>query len=85
MQPSQGKFMLRPDMFTKSRLISILALTCLCSPVFADNHLIETRYCGEPPRNANGEIVRSAAVRREFERLHPLPAGVDRAGYAKDH
>ena len=54
-------------------------------PVYADNHLTETRYCGEPKRTASGKIKRSAAVRREFERLYPLPPGYKREEWQIDH
>jgi hypothetical protein len=33
----------------------------------------EIRYCGPPPRNKNGEIIRSAAVLRAFKKIHPCP------------
>lgn len=34
----------------------------------------ETRLCGPPKRNAAGEIIRSAAVRAAFQKLHPCPS-----------
>lgn len=40
----------------------------------AADPLKETRYCGEPKRNAKGEIVRRADVLREFRKLYPCPA-----------
>ena len=36
--------------------------------------LTETRYCGEPKRNLNGEIIRRAAVRDAFLFAHPCPS-----------
>jgi hypothetical protein len=72
-------------MHTKRHFISTLLLTCLCFPVFADNHLTETRYCGEPERDARGRIKRSQAVIEAFERRHPLPAGENRKDYAINH
>lgn len=36
--------------------------------------LIETRYCGTPERDANGEITRSTAVLNAFKRIHPCPS-----------
>lgn len=36
--------------------------------------LDETRYCGEPKRNAKGEIVRRADVLAAFKKAHPCPA-----------
>lgn len=35
--------------------------------------LVETRYCGEPLRNARGEIVRRADVLRAFKKVHACP------------
>jgi len=65
---------------------ALLMLVCL--PVFA-GPLDETRYCGEPKRDANGQIVRSAAVRAAFQRLHPCPStGLSTGpcpGWQKDH
>lgn len=43
-------------------------------PAFSTNHLIETRYCMPVVRDANGVIVRSTAVTREFKKAHPCPA-----------
>jgi hypothetical protein len=34
----------------------------------------ETRYCGEPKRDAKGNLVRSAAVVAAFKRQHPCPS-----------
>lgn len=50
---------------------------------------VETRYCGEPRRNAQGEIVRRADVVAAFRQLYPCPAtgrstGACR-GWAVDH
>ena len=39
----------------------------------ASGHLIETRYCWPIVRDANGTIVRSTAVTREFQKIHPCP------------
>lgn len=36
--------------------------------------LDETRYCGEPRRNANGDISRRADVRAAFRRIYPCPS-----------
>ena len=38
------------------------------------NPLIETRYCGEPKRDAKGEIIRRADVLRAFQKIHPCPS-----------
>lgn len=49
----------------------------------------EPRYCGEPKRNARGEIVRRADVLRAFRAIHPCPAtGAARGpcpGWSIDH
>ena len=47
----------------------------LTFPAFALDPLqvAETRYCGEPKRNAAGTIIRSAAVREAFTKAHPCP------------
>ena len=47
----------------------------LVVPAFA-GPLDETRYCGAPARDAQGQIIRRADVLRAFERAHPCPAPV---------
>jgi len=72
-------------------MYKIYFLICACligiesSESFADNHLTETRYCGAPARNPDGSIKRSSAVRKAFERLHPLPSTYNRADWQIDH
>ena len=53
------------------KLILLLCLTILSSPAIWANPLLETRYCGEPKRNASGEIIRRADVRAAFQKIHP--------------
>lgn len=53
--------------------------------VIADNHLVETRYCGEPQRNPDGSIKRSKAVLNAFRKIHPLPADKNPAEWQIDH
>ena len=65
-------------------LIAVLLLV-VAWPVWADNHLIETRYCGEPERYSNGAIKRSKTVTRAFERLYPLPDEYNREDWQIDH
>jgi len=65
----------------KYLLIILLASSGL---VFADNHLIETRYCGVQ-RDDNGRIKRSARVVKEFEKIHPLPVEYSRSDWQVDH
>lgn len=65
-------------------LLTVMMLGC-DTPAYADNHLTETRYCGEPKRTASGKIARSKAVRLGFEQLYPLPPGYDRNKWQVDH
>lgn len=59
--------------------------TLIVSCAHADNHLIDTRYCGEPKRTVTGKIKRDYAVIREFERLYPLPKAYERDKWQIDH
>ena len=68
----------------KSLLLVIMFQVC-CVDAYADNHLIETRYCGDPKRNSAGNIRRNSAVIRQFERLYPLPSGYARSDWQVDH
>lgn len=49
----------------------------------------DPRYCGPPARDADGTILRSRAVLREFQRIYPCPANGQPAGscpgWYKDH
>jgi hypothetical protein len=40
----------------------------------ADTHMEETRYCGQPVRDADGRIVRAYAVYTAFRSVHPCPS-----------
>lgn len=66
-------------------VIGVILILVSSSTAYADNHLTETRYCGEPKRTASGKIRRDYAVIREFEKLYPLPAGEDRSKWQIDH
>lgn len=66
-------------------IISAILLLGCDTPAYADNHLSETRYCGEPRRDGKGDIVRNRAVIKEFEKLYPLPQGYDRSQWQVDH
>lgn len=60
-------------------------LLLLCLPALAQ----DPRYCGPPPRDAQGQIIRSSAVRSAFQKLWPcpstgLPAGAC-PGWSRDH
>jgi len=62
------------------RLTTLLILTVtlylFVSPTFAVEQwqLTETRLCGPPKRNADGVIIRSAAVRAAFRKLWACPS-----------
>ena len=48
----------------------------ICGYCFSDSlasNIDETRYCGEPARDANGKIIRSSTVTRHFKLEHPCP------------
>ena len=68
-------------------LLPCLALSGLATPpaLAAD----DSRYCGPPARDADGAIVRSRAVLRDFQRLYPCPANGQAAGacpgWFRDH
>ena len=51
--------------------------------------LEETRVCGEPRRNAKGEIIRRSDVLTAFQKAHPCPVTGSTSGacpgWAKDH
>ena len=72
-------------------MYKIYFLICACligiesGESLADNHLTETRYCGAPARNSDGSIKRSYKVRKEFDRLYPLPTGYNRYDWQIDH
>lgn len=57
-----------------------LLLALLLLPTMA---LADVRFCGVPLRDADGNIVRSTSVLREFERQHPKP--VDGRRWIRDH
>lgn len=58
--------------------VALLAVLLTSLPALAD-----TRFCGVPVRDANGDIIRSSAVLREFERAHPKPQ--DGRRWIRDH
>ena len=71
-------------------LVLILAFALnIVTSAFASGHLSETRYCWPIVRDANGVIVRSTAVYREFRKLYPCPTtGLTYgpcAGWAANH
>ena len=50
----------------------------------AANPLIETRYCGEPKRDARMEIIRRADVLNAFQKIHPCPSTGLKTGACPD-
>lgn len=45
----------------------------------------DPRYCEEPKRNAAGKIIRSRAVRLDFEAKYPLPSHLKRSDFQVNH
>jgi hypothetical protein len=60
-----------------------------CDVVYSATDIDELRYCGEPKRDASGDIYRSSRVRSAFQRIHPCPSTGLRigpcAGWQVDH
>lgn len=52
-------------------LVSLMAATVASAQPSA---LTETRYCGAPRRDANGDIIRRADVIYAYRKIHPCPA-----------
>lgn len=63
----------------------LLGISFAASYARADNHLVETRYCGEPKRYADGRLARSVTVVKYFEALYPLPPQYNRDDWQVDH
>ncbi len=63
----------------------VIAMAVVVDHATASGHLTETRYCGEPKRNADGSIKRNCYVVKAFEKLYPLPDGYDRDDWQADH
>lgn len=66
------------------RKLVFICVMLLTNTVYADS-----RVCGQPERDADGKIKRSAQVLREFQKLYPCPSTGKRygscPGWAKDH
>jgi hypothetical protein len=64
---------------------AVLLLLLWAAPAFSQ----DARYCGPPARDADGAILRSRAVLREFQRVYPCPANGAASGrcpgWYKDH
>lgn len=54
--------------------VLILCFLSVCSALTFAGHLDETRYCLPIVRDANGVIVRSTAVQKAFQKIHPCPS-----------
>lgn len=71
------------------KLLLLLCLTILPTSAAWSNPLLETRYCGEPKRDTNGNIIRRADVLRAFQQIHPCPSTGLTTGacprWSKDH
>lgn len=61
-------------------IVMLVCLLIACGASYADS-----RYCGEPRRDAHGRIIRSAAVIAEFKRLYQLPENLDPEEYQINH
>lgn len=79
-------------------LLVAIALICTgllagCAAVQADaltvTPLVEQRYCGVPPRDADGSLHRRSDVLTAFQHAHPCPStgSITGAcpGWSKDH
>ena len=65
------------------RVILIALVVCFLSVTSSAatlEQMTETRYCGEPVRDANGNIYRSYAVRSAFKKAHPCPVDGNTTG-----
>lgn len=51
------------------------------SPAARPDALTEIRECGPPARDAKNKIIRSQAVRRAFQKIHPCPSTGSRDVY----
>ena len=67
-------------------MITTAALALAAATTIAPH---DSRLCGEPVRDDQNTIVRSAKVRNDFQKLHPCPStGLKTGacpGWAKDH
>ena len=63
---------MKPRVFSPYLILFLFFSTYL--PASANSPLIETRYCGEPKRDATGNIIRRADVLRAFQQIHPCPS-----------
>lgn len=70
-------------------LFALAVLLIACGAQAAPDPMRETRYCGEPKRDARGRILRRADVLNAFASRYPCPAtGLPQRscpGWAIDH
>jgi hypothetical protein len=64
--PGRDDHLVRASWLVASALVSASAI--------AQDALTEVRYCGPPPRMADGSIKRRADVLTAFRKVHPCPA-----------
>lgn len=68
--------------------LAIIAVSCVPGSYSAET-LSDPRFCGAPVRDADGDIIRSTKVLRDFQKIHPCPStGLPTGscpGWAKDH
>lgn len=67
------------------KIFLIVALLAISPLALADNHLTETRYCGEPKRGPDGAIKRSKQVIAAFKKMYPLPPDKNPHEWQVDH
>jgi len=59
------------------RVLLVIAVVCFLSGISStafSTEIDETRYCGEPKRDASGAIYRSYRVYSAFRKLYPCPS-----------
>jgi hypothetical protein len=61
-------------------MFKFILLLTLSIPAYADQALLETRYCGAPLRDSSGVITRRSDVLTAFKRIHPCPATTQSSG-----
>lgn len=63
-------------------VLIVLAMVAYAHGAYADP-MAETRYCGEPKRDANNRLIRSQAVVDAFKKAHPCPSTRSTTGACK--
>ena len=74
---------------TNALLLIVIGVILFAAVEAFGGPLDETRYCGPPKRDAEGAILRSYLVLKEFQALHPCPStGLPTGacpGWSKNH